>query len=196
MLRAGADHVIDHLAYNRRPRATPTQTDSDIIKRHALIRNSIESTVRIGKSLLLFVVLGLAVGCSDEIPTPGTEAAQVEVIDAVSHPSAGAPVGVVYLRAINLGAREERLVGVSSSISEAAELHETVADGNMMRMIHRKEGFEFAPNTELTLAPGGKHIMLTGLAKKLEAGDSFVLDLVFERAGRVGVEVPVRPRAH
>lgn len=160
-----------------------------------MISKPTESTTRIGKWLWLSIALGLVLGCGDSAPKPTAPTVEVEVLDAVSHPSAGAPVGVVYLRAMNRGNQAERLVSVSSSVSKTAELHETLEDGGMMRMIHRKDGFEFAANDELTLEAGGKHIMLTGLSKKLETGDSFELELVFEHAGRIRVNVPIRPRA-
>jgi copper(I)-binding protein len=45
------------------------------------------------------------------------------------------------------------------------------------------------------LEPGGLHIMLIGLKQKLAPGDSIPLTLVFEHAGEVTVEIPVRAMA-
>jgi copper(I)-binding protein len=63
-------------------------------------------------------------------------------------------------------------------------------------MIHHPAGFEIAPGSELTLTAGGKHIMLTGLSGKLEAGSTFNLELLFEQTGTVKIAVPIRPRSH
>jgi copper(I)-binding protein len=113
-----------------------------------------------------------------------------------SHPSAGAPVGVVYLTAINQGGSADRLVSVTADIATSAELHETIERDGRMKMIHNPAGFEIAPGSELTLTAGGKHIMLTGLSGKLEAGSTFNLELLFEQTGTVKIAVPIRPRSH
>ncbi len=41
------------------------------------------------------------------------------------------------------------------------------------------------------MAPGGLHIMLMGLKAPLQQGGSLTLDLTFEHAGAVTVQVPV-----
>ena len=152
--------------------------------------------MRRGQLTLLLLAFGLSFGCIDEPSIDNSTPARVEVVDAVSHPSAGAPVGVVYLRVLNHAVKGERLLSAKASVAKSAELHETVASGDMMRMIHHPEGFDISSQSELTLAAGGKHIMLTGLAHQLEEGASFDLELVFEQAGPIQVVVPVRPRAH
>jgi len=43
----------------------------------------------------------------------------------------------------------------------------------------------------LQLQPGGKHVMLLGLAKPLAAGDSFTLTLNFDGSDPITVTVPV-----
>jgi periplasmic copper chaperone A len=113
-----------------------------------------------------------------------------------SHPSAGAPVGVVYLTAINQGGSADRLVSVTADIATSAELHETIESDGRMKMKHHPVGFKIAPGSELSLAAGGKHIMLTGLTAKLEAGSTFNLELLFEQTGIVEIAVPIRPRSH
>jgi copper(I)-binding protein len=42
------------------------------------------------------------------------------------------------------------------------------------------------------LDPGGLHIMLSGLRKKLVEGETIALSLRFETAGTVEIEVPVQ----
>ena len=45
--------------------------------------------------------------------------------------------------------------------------------------------------SDLVLNADGPHLLLTGFKQKLNAYDSFSLTLVFEKAGRVVVEVMV-----
>ena len=44
----------------------------------------------------------------------------------------------------------------------------------------------------LTLAPGGRHLMLHHLLAPLDPGDVITVTIVFERSGPMVVEAPVR----
>ncbi|MGI9465468.1 MAG: copper chaperone PCu(A)C, partial [Aestuariivirgaceae bacterium] len=46
------------------------------------------------------------------------------------------------------------------------------------------------------LKPGGHHIMLFGLQAPLAEGDSLELQLTFEKAGTVMLQVLVKPQGH
>lgn len=52
--------------------------------------------------------------------------------------------------------------------------------------------FDIPAGGTLTLAPGGNHIMLIGLAKQLVAGDSYTATLQFEKAPAQTINVQVR----
>ena len=107
--------------------------------------------------------------------------------------SAGAAkAGAAYLRIVNAGARDDRLVGVSAPVAAHAELHtHTMADG-VMRM-RKIDGVPVPGKRSVELKPGGRHVMLMGLVGPLKQGSTFPLTLVFERAGTITVPVPVRP---
>jgi copper(I)-binding protein len=82
-------------------------------------------------------------------------------------------------------------VRVDSSIAEEAQLHETVMADEMMQMRELESGIQIPAGTNLEFQSGGKHIMLMGLKKPLNASDTFMLTLVFEnnKIMRVPVEV-------
>jgi hypothetical protein len=42
------------------------------------------------------------------------------------------------------------------------------------------------------MKPGGHHIMLLGLRRDLKPGDTVKVTLVFEKAGPMSIEAPVR----
>ena len=131
-------------------------------------------------------------------PVPALVSAGEDALDvtgAWARPSGGAPVSAVYLTIANAGDAPERLVAVRTPAARSAQLHETVHDGEVMRMRHRPEGFSIAPGGERVLAPGGAHVMLMGLAAPLVAGDALELTLVFEPSGERVVTVPVRSEA-
>jgi copper(I)-binding protein len=122
----------------------------------------------------------------------GEAAAGLEIADARARPAplAGGNGGL-FLTVTNHTAAEERLLGGSSPAAAAVELHETVNDNGVMRMVPQPEGFAIPPGASLVLAPGGKHIMLINLAAPLAVGDVVTLTLQFAQAGEKVLYVPV-----
>jgi copper(I)-binding protein len=113
----------------------------------------------------------------------------------VEHPWARATagnsrIGAAYLTIEDVGSTPDRLVGIETPMAGAAELHAEMLDGNVMQM--RPVGaIEIHPGAPTVLQPGGLHVMLMDLKDALKAGDSFPLTLVFERAGKLEITVPV-----
>lgn len=135
------------------------------------------------------------VGTTSIPGTPGTSSTPgLEIVSAVSHPSAGT-VGVIYLKIANHTDRADRLIAAQTSAAARVEFHETTVDGDMVRMTPRPEGFEIATVGQLVLESGGKHIMLIGLVEPLKSGGSIELELVFDHADPARVRVPILPRS-
>jgi copper(I)-binding protein len=53
-------------------------------------------------------------------------------------------------------------------------------------------GLEVPAKGEVLLKPGGYHVMLIGMTRDLQVGDTFSLDLQFEKSGTITVEPEVR----
>jgi hypothetical protein len=100
--------------------------------------------------------------------------------------------GGAYLTIINRGPAADHLIGVESPVAERVELHRSIMQGGMMRMAPA-EAIAVPAGGKVMFAPSGYHLMLLGLKKPLVAGSKVPLTLVFEKAGRVTVEVAVRP---
>jgi hypothetical protein len=86
----------------------------------------------------------------------------------------------------------DRLVGATTPAAQKAELHSMSMDNGVMKM-RQVDGIDLPAGRPVTLKPGGYHIMLTGLAKPLAAGQSFPLTLSFAKAGQREVTVAVQP---
>lgn len=128
----------------------------------------------------------------ESVTVAGMPSGEMQVLDVRVRPAplAGG-TGAVYLTVVNGTASEEHLLAVSSPVAEAAELHETVNDNGVMRMQHQPEGFAIPAGGTLQLMPGGKHIMLIGLAAPLAVGDTVEVTLTFAHAGGKVVQAPV-----
>lgn len=81
----------------------------------------------------------------------------------------------------------DRLTSVSSSLSDHVTIHET--KNQAMRMV---SSFEVPAGGELDLERGGNHIMFMDLKQRPKQGETVSLELHFETAGPIKVDVPVK----
>ena len=71
------------------------------------------------------------------------------------------------------------------------ELHVHAMKGDVMTMAPVR-CLMIPAGSRTTMAPGGLHIMLTGLASPLKPGQRFPLRLYFDAAGEIAVDVMVK----
>jgi copper(I)-binding protein len=116
----------------------------------------------------------------------------VQVRDPKARPSplAGGN-GAVYFLLHNGTDAPIRFSGAETPAADAVEIHETVDDNGTMRMRQLVDGIALAPDESATLAPGGLHMMLIGLAAPLVEGATISVTLHFDGADDLTVEVPV-----
>ena len=108
---------------------------------------------------------------------------------------AGRPIAAVYFKIDNANAEPDRLVSVTTDLTDRAELHTTMAKGEIMQM-RPLDAIVVPGKQEMKLEPGGAHIMLINIKRQLKEDDRFKLTLKFEHAGTIVVEVVVQiPRA-
>jgi copper(I)-binding protein len=107
--------------------------------------------------------------------------------------------GAAYLTLATSAGSADRLVSASTTVAGKVELHNHIMVGNVAQM-RPVDAIEVAPGSPTVLQPGGLHIMLIDLKAPLQAGTSFPLTLVFEKAGAITVNVAVRavraPQGH
>lgn len=85
----------------------------------------------------------------------------------------------------------DKLVGAETPVAERVEIHMTVIEDDVMRM-RPVDFLPLPPLGQLTLKPGGAHLMLMDMTQPLNVGETFPLTLHFERAGSVQLDVHVR----
>jgi len=123
---------------------------------------------------------------------PSPTAGQLTVEGAVARP---APLeggnGAAYLTILNGLDEDVQLQAASSAAAATVELHETVEESGVMRMVPHPEGFTVPAGGSLVLKPGGKHVMLLGVVQPLAAGDTIDLGLQFGNGTAITLTVPV-----
>lgn len=96
-----------------------------------------------------------------------------------------------FLTITSKGATPDRLVAAQSSVSLKVEIHEMRMDGTVMRMRELEKGLEIPPGASVVLKPGSYHIMFMELKAPLAKDTKVPVTLVFEKAGKVDVELSV-----
>lgn len=133
------------------------------------------------RSFLFLAALALA-GCGDAAP-------DLSIHDAWARATPGT-AAAVYLTVDNRGGGGDELVGVSLAGARDAAVHRTSMDGGVMRM-RRVDRLAIEARSKVELAPGGLHVMATGLSRPLVAGQSVEARLRFARSGERAVLVRI-----
>ncbi|WP_336278734.1 copper chaperone PCu(A)C [Bartonella sp. CB175] len=100
----------------------------------------------------------------------------------------GIKVGSGYLYIINHGNTPDRLISVSANKVQTAEIHSMTVVNDIMKMEKMHNGVEIPGNGEVTLKPGGNHIMFMGLSQPFKPGDKISAKLTFEKAGTIDID--------
>ncbi|BCM21751.1 copper chaperone PCu(A)C [Mesorhizobium sp. J8] len=103
----------------------------------------------------------------------------------------GAKVAGGYFTVVNKGSAADRLLSISSDISDKAELHEMGVKDGVMTMRPVSGGLEIPAGGKVALKPGAYHLMFVGLKRQPKQGEKFPATLTFEKAGSVKVEFAV-----
>ena len=123
---------------------------------------------------------------------PTASIGRVTIREAWARPSMGrSGTSAVYMTLEASGAQADRLVAAASQDAARAELHTGIMEGGVAKM-RPLAAIEIAPGEPTVLEPGGPHVMLVGLGKKLVEGDTLPLSLTFEHAGTIELQVPIK----
>lgn len=115
----------------------------------------------------------------------------VSVTHAWAPPSLNQDNGVGFLTLEAAG--DDALIGIESDCCKVIELHEMTMKDDVMRM-RRVDSIPLPDHKSVKLKSGGYHLMLIGLKKPLEAGDSVPITLNFEHAKPVDTTLEVKRR--
>lgn len=113
----------------------------------------------------------------------------------ISHPWAretppSAKVGAGYFKVKNTGTEADRLIAVETEGAEKVEIHESINENGVAKM-RQVQTVEIPAGAETALKPGGYHLMLVNLKEALAEGMRIPATLVFEKAGKIKVELAV-----
>lgn len=133
----------------------------------------------------LLILAVLAFAAASTAHAHEVKAGDLTLSDLAVRASLGTnPNTAAYLTIRNAGAKPDRLLSASCACAAKVETHATMThDG--MAMMHPTGPLVVPASGALTLAPGGTHLMFTGLKTRLIDGRMQDVTLRFERAGLV-----------
>lgn len=123
----------------------------------------------------------------------GTEKG-IEVHEAWTRRTARGDNGAVYFVIHNHSSQADELIGVTSEVASAAEMHESKMNGDVMQM-NKVESVPLEAYAEVEFRPGGLHVMLIDIHKDLQIGDEIDLTLHFRNSEDIRVMAAVRESA-
>jgi copper(I)-binding protein len=145
----------------------------------------------VSRALLTAALLATVLGCAAPAP-PAGPANGVRVSGAWARPTPpGAKAAAAYFTLESEAADTLVAAAPADTLTSAAELHEMFRDPKGGMGMRALAALELPARTRITLAPGGTHLMLTGLRRALVTGDTLVLRLRFAVAGTQVLRVPV-----
>lgn len=105
-------------------------------------------------------------------------------------PSEGTAVAFMVLT--NRTGRDDRLVAATSALSgQVALRRQGEGDAGAAPTYEITDGIALPDGAHHRFAPGGDHLLFTGLTTPLEQGQIIAVTLEFERAGAVVISLPV-----
>ncbi|MFF7010610.1 copper chaperone PCu(A)C [Streptomyces fimicarius] len=138
---------------------------------------------------VLALTTGLTLaGCSSDGGAGGGP--ELKVTDAFM-PQPVSDMAAGFLVVQNSGGTGDRLTSVTSPLSDDVTIHET--KNQKMRQV---SSFEVPANGELDLERGGNHIMFMKLKQKPKQGEKVSVELHFEKADPITVDLPVKETTH
>ncbi len=97
----------------------------------------------------------------------------------------------VYFTIHNSGSQPDELVAASSSVATTVQLHKSQMVNGVMTM-QPVQSITVNAGGQVQFQPGGYHVMLVGLKRDLNVGDTFQVTLTFKQAGAITVPVEVK----
>ena len=118
------------------------------------------------------------------------EKGDIEIHDAWVRPTAQSENAAVYLTIHNHSAKDDEIIGMSSNVADAIEIHESKMENDIMKM-NMLTSLPIAADEEVIFMPGGLHIMLVKIEQEFKAGDHIGVILQFKNHEDIVVNVSV-----
>ncbi|MFD3696674.1 copper chaperone PCu(A)C [Streptomyces sp. NPDC058646] len=148
------------------------------------------STRTLAATLSLTAALVIS-GCSSSGSQDGAAEPKLTVSGAFMPEPVNDKMAGAFMVIKNGSKTADKLTGATSPLSDDLQIHET-KDQKMQQV----PSMDVPANGELKLERGGDHVMFMGLKSTPKVGEKVTVELRFEKAGPVKVELDVKERTY
>ena len=96
--------------------------------------------------------------------------------------------GAVYISFFNNSNQNFIINSVKTEVAIKAEIHDVQIKDDIVKMV-MLESLNIGKKEQVFLQPGGKHVMLFGLKKKLAEGEKFKITFTFQNKDEITADV-------
>ena len=139
------------------------------------------------RSVLAGIILILLLaGCA------GSAKTGIEITEAWARAGIIGDNSAVYFKITNHDAEGAQMISAMSDLAQATELHRSMMDsGGAMKMM-QQDSIALPAGETVEFKPGDYHIMLIGLTRDLNAGDTIHLVVKLESGREIDIEAIVK----
>lgn len=148
------------------------------------------------RAFMITLVMSTAlIACGQTAPPTSNDMGQVSNLSIsqpyIIPPFPGRDTALAGFKVTNIGDTPDRLLFISSPISQRIETHTHIEEDGIMKMRRVEGGLEIAPGQTIILKRGANHIMVFETAIDAQT-DSVPMTLQFEVAGDITVQAAVQ----
>ena len=96
-----------------------------------------------------------------------------------------------FMKITNKLPNEVKLLSVDIDGVQSVELHKTVSDGKVMKMV-KQSHIPLPANSSIVLKPGSWHVMMIGLEKQFPEGSVHQVQLNFDNGFKQNIKIKVK----
>ncbi|MCW1403239.1 copper chaperone PCu(A)C [Novosphingobium sp. MW5] len=135
-------------------------------------------------------------GCSgQDAEIPKTTAEGVQVLEPrMVLPIVKDSPGAVYFNLVNDSDKAKKVMSIDVAGTDMAMIHDTIETGGRSSM-QMAQNVVVPAHGSMAFAPGGRHVMVTGIKGEIKAGVNTVLKINFDDGDVFAAPIPVIPPA-
>ena len=103
----------------------------------------------------------------------------------------GTSISSAYMTIKNLSAKNIRLIGAASAVSDRIEIHQHTMSDGLMRM-RQRDYVEISAQNNTVFQPSGFHLMIFDLKQPLKAKENIIITLSFDDQSSIDVNYTVQ----
>ncbi|MBA6287823.1 copper chaperone PCu(A)C [Colwellia sp. MB3u-4] len=103
----------------------------------------------------------------------------------------GTSISSAYMTIKNLSAKNIRLIGAASAVSDRIEIHQHTMSDGLMRM-RQRDYVEISAQNSTVFQPSGFHLMIFDLKQPLKAKENIIITLSFDDQSSINVNYTVQ----